>query len=106
MLVLGTWSGRTWTSGTARDGLAGRRPTLAGVRVAVCQMSSGEDVETNLGTGEKLLREAAAGDADLAVLPEYFTCLGSSAALAEASETVPGGAGCEMLAAVARDSEM
>jgi predicted amidohydrolase len=69
-------------------------------------MSSGEVVEANLETGEKLLREAAAGDADLAVLPEYFTCLGSSAALAGAAEPVPGGAGSEMLAAVARDSDM
>jgi deaminated glutathione amidase len=69
-------------------------------------MSSGEDVGANLETGEKLLREAAAGDADLAVLPEYFTCLGSSAARAQAAEPVPGGAACDMLAVVARESSM
>ena len=42
------------------------------MRVAACQMRSGDDVEANVATAEALLREAADGGADIAVLPEVF----------------------------------
>jgi len=75
------------------------------MRVALCQMRSGEDVETNVSTAERLLLEAADGGADLAALPEVFTYLGSTAGLAGAAETVPGPT-TERLAAIARDRGM
>jgi predicted amidohydrolase len=63
---------------------------MAAMRVAVCQMRSGEDVEANVRTAESLVREAADGGADLAALPEVFTYLGRSARRAAAAESVPG----------------
>ena len=56
----------------------------------MCQMRSGEDIEANVALAERLLGEAADGDADLAALPEVFTYLGSSAGRAAAAEPVPG----------------
>jgi nitrilase len=46
------------------------------MRVAALQMTSGPEVEANLGTAGALLEEAAAGGARLAVLPENFSFLG------------------------------
>jgi deaminated glutathione amidase len=60
------------------------------MRVALCQMRSGEDVEQNVVLAERLVAEAAQGDADLAALPEVFTYLGSAAGRAGAAEPVPG----------------
>jgi predicted amidohydrolase len=60
------------------------------MRVALCQMRSGEEVETNVALAERLLGEAADGEADLAALPEVFTYLGSSAGRAATAEPVPG----------------
>ena len=75
------------------------------MRVAVCQMRSGEDVEANLALAERLLRQAADDGADLATLPEMFTYLGRSTGRDAAAEPVPGPT-TERLAAVARDREM
>lgn len=44
-------------------------------RVAAIQMTSGPDVEENLGRAGELLDEAAAEGARLAVLPENFACM-------------------------------
>lgn len=44
--------------------------------VAAVQMTSGPDVAANLGTAERLLREAAAQGACVAVLPENFAFMG------------------------------
>jgi deaminated glutathione amidase len=71
------------------------------MRVAVCQMSSGADVEANLQAAVAQLEAAADGGADLAALPEYCTYLGTSAGRAEVAEPVPGPA-TGRLAAVAR----
>ena len=68
-------------------------------------MRSGEDVETNVALAERLLGEAADGDADLAALPEVFTYLGSAAGRAAAAEPVPGPT-TERLAAIARARRM
>ena len=75
------------------------------MQVALCQMRSGEDVETNVALAERLLREAADGGADIAALPEVFTYLGSSAGRAAAAEPVPGPTS-DRLAAIARERGM
>jgi deaminated glutathione amidase len=75
------------------------------MRVALCQMRSGEDVDANLALAERLLQEAADSEADLAALPEVFTYLGTSAGRADAAEPVPGPT-TERLAAVARNRGM
>ena len=60
------------------------------MRVALCQMSSGEDVRANLSEAERLLDLAADGGADLAALPEVFTYSGSQARVPEIAETLEG----------------
>jgi predicted amidohydrolase len=75
------------------------------MRVALCQMRSGEDVETNIALAERLLCEAADGGADIAALPEVFTYLGSSAGRTPAAEPVPGPT-TDRLAAIARERGM
>lgn len=44
--------------------------------VASVQMVAGTDVEANLATAERLVRQAAAQGAKLVVLPEYFVLMG------------------------------
>lgn len=46
------------------------------MRVAAIQMISGKDTEANLQVAERLLNQAAAEGAQLAVLPENFACYG------------------------------
>lgn len=75
------------------------------MRVAICQMRSGEDLEENVSTAERLLIQAAEGSADLAALPETFTYLDSSAGRAAAAEPIPGPT-TDRLAAIARDRAM
>ena len=75
------------------------------MRVAACQMRSGEDVEANLATAEHLLGEAADGGADLASLPEFFTYLGRSSGRRAAVEPVPGPT-TERLSSLARERGM
>jgi predicted amidohydrolase len=48
------------------------------MRVAVCQLNSGDDRAANLATARRLLEQAAAAGADLAVLPEFVDYLGRS----------------------------
>jgi predicted amidohydrolase len=49
------------------------------MRVAVCQLNARDDREANLRVARELLERAAAGGADLAVLPEYVDYLGPAA---------------------------
>ena len=46
------------------------------MKVAAIQMVSGTRVDDNLQTARALLAQAAAGGAELAVLPEYFCVMG------------------------------
>ena len=46
------------------------------MRVALCQMRAGEDVEENVVEAEGLLAASADAGADLASLPEVFTYRG------------------------------
>ena len=48
------------------------------MKVAVVQMISSPEVAPNLATAGRLLEEAAAAGAKLAVLPEYFPLIGAS----------------------------
>ncbi len=90
-----------------RRGLEGSqaRLDLQTMRAAICQMRSGEDVDANVALAERLLGEAADGGADLAVLPEVFTYLGSARGRAEAAEPIPGPT-TDRLASIARDRSM
>src|SRR3990170_1201577 len=63
---------------------------MSHVRVALCQMQSGEDVEENVRVAEELLDGAADGGADLAALPEVFTYHGGARGRREAAEPIPG----------------
>ena len=72
------------------------------MRVAVCQMHSGEDVEANVKEAEALIVEAADGAADLAVLPEMFPFMGPARLRTQVAERVPGPI-TDRLARLARD---
>ncbi|NNL57498.1 MAG: hypothetical protein HKO71_07075, partial [Pseudomonadales bacterium] len=53
-------------------------------RVAVVQMQSGAQAEDNCQRVAKLVADAAAGGAQLVVLPEMWPCIGSTAQLQRA----------------------
>lgn len=76
------------------------------MRVAVCQMRSTDDVAQNVAEAVRLLEEAANGGADLAVLPELFDHLGSTAEARAVAGPVPGGAASDALSAAARTHRM
>src|SRR2546421_8160526 len=75
------------------------------MRVAVCQMHSGEEIEANVKEAEALLGESADGAADLAVLPEMFPFMGPARLRSHVAEPVPGPI-TDRLAALARDRSM
>jgi predicted amidohydrolase len=78
---------------------------MPAVRVALCQMNSRDDVDENRRRAGELLEEAAAGDADLAGLPEVWTYMGSARRHREVAEPVPGRTS-DWLAETARRHEM
>jgi predicted amidohydrolase len=53
-------------------------------------MNSGPEVEANLAAAEDLLREASAGGADLAVLPEYLEHMGPASERRDVAQPIPG----------------
>ncbi|MGW0216712.1 carbon-nitrogen hydrolase family protein [Micromonospora chokoriensis] len=70
------------------------------MRVAVCQLNARDDRKANLAAAEVLLERAAAGGADLAVLPEYVDYLGPAGGLPD-PEPVDGEVG-SFFAGIAR----
>ena len=60
------------------------------MKVALCQMNSGDDVSANRKQAGELLDEAADGGADLAALPEVWTYMGPARRHREVAEPVPG----------------
>ena len=78
---------------------------MKGMRVALCQMNSGDDVSANRKQAGELLDEAAEGGADLAALPEVWTYMGSARRHREVAEAVPGPTS-EWLAETARRRSM
>jgi deaminated glutathione amidase len=60
------------------------------VRAGAVQLNSTEDTDRNLETANRLVREAAAMGADLVVLPEKWTVLGTPEQMAAAAEPLDG----------------
>ena len=75
------------------------------MKVALCQMNSGDDLQANRASAGELLAAAAEGGADLACLPEVWTYLGSASRHREVAESVPGPTS-EWLAEIARANRM
>jgi predicted amidohydrolase len=71
------------------------------MRVAVCQLNARDDRAANLKTARMLLERAAAGGADLAVLPEYTDYLGHASGEPEPEAT--NGSYAEHFATAARE---
>jgi len=63
---------------------------MAKPRVAVCQMDSKDDKDTNMTSALSLLDEAAKAGADMAALPEMFTFMGKKDEYCGAAEEIPG----------------
>jgi predicted amidohydrolase len=60
------------------------------VRVGAVQLNSTEDVDRNLATADRLVREAATGGAELVVLPEKWNVLGTPEQMATRAEPLDG----------------
>jgi len=60
------------------------------IRAAAAQLNSTADVDRNLEVAERLVRAAAADGAELIVLPEKWTVIGSTADLLAAAEPLDG----------------
>lgn len=60
------------------------------LRVAAVQLNSSADPAANLAVADRLTRAAAADGAELIVLPEKWTAMGSDAQLLAAAETLDG----------------
>src|SRR5262245_266758 len=62
------------------------------MRVAAIQLNATDDRQRNLEVAERLVREAAADGAELVVLPEKWTFLGTAKGIREAAEPITDGA--------------
>ena len=60
------------------------------MRAAAVQLNSTDEKDRNVATADRLVREAAAGGADLVVLPEKFNLLGPHEAYLAGAETLDG----------------
>ncbi|HWF56635.1 MAG TPA: carbon-nitrogen hydrolase family protein [Solirubrobacteraceae bacterium] len=60
------------------------------MRAAAIQLNSTEDIERNLDTADRLVREAAARGAEFVVMPEKWNVLGSADAMRDAAEPLDG----------------
>jgi predicted amidohydrolase len=60
------------------------------LRAAAVQLNSTEDSDRNLATADRLVREAALSGAELVVLPEKWTVLGTPEQMAAAAEPLDG----------------
>eukprot|EP00616_Rhizochromulina_sp_CCMP1243_P016446 CAMPEP_0118962986 /NCGR_PEP_ID=MMETSP1173-20130426/1100_1 /TAXON_ID=1034831 /ORGANISM="Rhizochromulina marina cf, Strain CCMP1243" /LENGTH=347 /DNA_ID=CAMNT_0006911297 /DNA_START=15 /DNA_END=1058 /DNA_ORIENTATION=- len=71
------------------QGAAGSPPPSS-LRVALCQMLSGADKAANVKTAGGMVREAAAGGAELVVLPECWNSPYDTSAFPAYAEPIPG----------------
>src|SRR2546423_15204970 len=62
------------------------------MRAAAVQLNSTDDAERNLATADRLTRAAAADGAELIVLPEKWSVLGSDKQMLAGAEPLEGGA--------------
>lgn len=60
------------------------------MRVAAVQLNSTEDIDRNLASADRLVREAAAQGAQLILLPEKWSVLGRGQAMAAAAQPLDG----------------
>jgi predicted amidohydrolase len=60
------------------------------VRVGAVQLNSTDDLDRNLTSADRLVREAAARGAELVVLPEKWSVLGTSAQMAAGAQPLDG----------------
>jgi deaminated glutathione amidase len=60
------------------------------VRAGAVQLNSTEDTDRNLGTAERLVREAARLGAELVVLPEKWSVLGTAEQMAAGAQALDG----------------
>jgi len=60
------------------------------MRAAAVQMNATEDLDRNLSSADRLVREAASRGAELVVLPEKWNVLGSADAIAAAAQPLDG----------------
>jgi predicted amidohydrolase len=60
------------------------------VRAAAVQLNSTEDIERNLATADRLVRDAARRGAELVLLPEKWNVLGTPEAMAAAAQALDG----------------
>ena len=67
-------------------------PLMPSPIAAAVQMTSTDDIDNNLANAQRLIRQAAARNASLVVLPELFTVLGSPESITAGAQSVPGGA--------------
>jgi predicted amidohydrolase len=67
------------------------------IRVACVQLTSRDDKAANLERAERLVAAAAAGGADVVLLPEKWNAIGGVETLHEAAETIEGGESVEAM---------
>jgi deaminated glutathione amidase len=67
------------------------------IRVACVQLTSRDDKAANLEKVERLVAAAAAGGADVILLPEKWNAIGGVETLDEAAETIEGGESVEAM---------
>lgn len=60
------------------------------MRAAAIQLNSTEHIDRNLATADRLVREAAAGGAELVVLPEKWNLLGTGEQMAAGAQALEG----------------
>jgi deaminated glutathione amidase len=60
------------------------------MRAGAVQLNSTEDVEANLATADRLVRQAAAQGAELVVLPEKWNLLGTEEQMAQGAQPLDG----------------
>ena len=75
---------------------------MPSLTVALVQVEARDDLDDSIARAAALAREAAAGGADLVVLPEYVGYRGGAAGFRAAARSLPGST-TEPFAAVARD---
>jgi predicted amidohydrolase len=67
-----------------------RRPEEKSVRAGAVQLNSTDEVDRNLDTADRLVRQAAARGAELVVLPEKWNLLGSGEDMAARAQPLDG----------------